>query len=621
MDIEWIVNGGFEKWMNGLPKFFNAVADAQVRRVKGYAGSGVQVEGGGLYQPVETMLGITYTLSVYHKGGKGYLSILEPRLMHRVVALERDEAFKKYSLTWKARAEEVWIVLADYEDDEPSIFDELSFSSPGFEKEGGYELVINGGFEFWRKAYPRDAFYRGLSDVLMPDHWKPLGSARISQIEGFDGLGVEIEAETAESGLQQFMAIDKGEEYVLSVRHRGGPGKVVLLSNDEWKVEKSISLSRDEEWRSYSISWASNTSSVCLRLIDESDGEPSYYDDASLVCKSSGPSMYEPPINTTFVLHIEPMTGSPMARQMRKPRLYEDWRRDIFWLKRKAEEYGHKLTALFNGEYMEYVVDFGHEDEIRQLIRDGHEVGGHFHSGYRIGPHQWHWRYDPRDPEDVRKMWDTSVECIGKVIPPSEIITFCAFGPRDVMIKHGVKVQAGAKLHPSYMFLGHNYYFPFRSTGDENSLEEDLNSPFVAIAHWANIGAWFPHFHPARLIDMQRDFLNLYRTWLSKESAPEPEGKDKVWSWGWNTHPGYFRTHEAAKEIVEKMLWWLNENFIGKKTSRGNVIAKPATMRMVYEEFLEWEKRHPGESSFNYVHPKEEIDKEFQPPPPRRKTK
>ena len=617
MNIEWIVNRSFEKWMNEMPRFFNLLGDARIRRTSGYIGAGVEVEGGGIYQTVETMLGVTYTLSVYHKGGKGYLSVLEPRQMYRVAALEEDKSFKRYSLSWRARAEEAWIVLADYEDGVPSIFDELSFTSPGFEDEESYQLATNGGFEFWRIADPRDAFYRGLTDVLMPDHWKPLGSAEISQTDGFDGLGVRVEAKAVDSGLQQFMAIDKGEKYVLSMRHKGGPGRVILLSNDEWKVEKSITLERDENWKSYSASWTSDKSSICLRLIDEPDEEPSYFDDASLRCQSSGPRMYEPPINICFVLHIEPVAGSPMATQMPKPRLYEDWRRDLLWLKRKAEEYGHKLTALFNGEYMEYVVDFGHEDEILQLIRDGHEVGSHFHFVYRTAPHQWHWEINPEnirriirdDPEYVKRVWATGVECVEKVIPHSENISICASGTVELMTKYGFKIDVGGRLHEAYTFLGHNYYFPFRPASD-NPLKEDFDTPFVSIAHYANISAWYPHFHPSRLIDMQMLFLNLYRTWLSKESAPEPEGKDKVWSWGWNTHPGYFRTHEAAKENIEKMLWWLNENFVGKKTSRGNIIAKPATMKEVYEEFLQWEKKHQKESSFSYIHPKEEITRE-----------
>ena len=618
--VEWVANGRFEKWSGKMPSLFHQLFPAQLRMVEGYSGFGVLVEGGGIYQYVETMLGIEYKLSVQHKGGKGAVNIITSLSASPAVSvpLKKDEKFEEYSFKWKASSSRIWLLLSDEEDGEPSVFDELSFTTEGFEVESGYELVIGGNFEFWRR----------IAGALMPlDGWKVLGSAYISQAEGFQGYGVKIEAKDANSGLKQFMSIDKGEEYILSARHKGGRARVQLTDNETGHVLTDLPIGEDDDWRTYSAELRAETTSVCIRLIDELDSKPSYFDDASLKGTPSGSVTYEPPINVIFVLHVEPMTKPGMISSSEE---YEDWRQNILWLKTKAEEYGHKITALFNGEYMEYVVDHGHEEEIRQFIRGGHQVGTHIHDVCREAPHKWTVEgrgLDVRKWEDVIKQWESAVEWVEKVIPHSENITVCAavIPPfeRKLMEKFGFKIAAsqGAGPDPTrrsrcnvgYDYIGHQPYFPYRPSSIDmlgHEMFEDLSTPYVNIEHYAQIGKEIAHGAPSRLIDFQRYFLNTYRAWLSKESTPEPEGKDKFWIFGWANHAGTpaYRgpMNERVKEDIEKFFYWLNTNFVGRKTPRGNIIAKTATMREVYKEFMEWEKKHPGQSSFSYVYPKDE---------------
>jgi len=618
MEIEWAANGDFEGWTAGLPRLFHVQGGARVGRAAGRVGWGVEVEGGAVYQAVETILGVDYVLSVYHRGGKASLSLSEAPDSPVLGSLTLGESasFEGCSLRWRATVPRVCLVLRDEADGRPSVFDDLSFTTPGFEEEGAYQFVTNGGFEFWRRT----------GGVLMPaDAWRMLGSAEVAQVESFEGRGVQVEAEGPESGLQQFMAIERGVDCVLSLYHRGGPARVALTANETGEAVKTLDLGESEEWRAYSAEWTSTTDSVCLRLIDLPDGKPSSFDGVSLTRRSTGPSTHEPPINVVFVLHVEPMTRSP--ERPSTPEMYGDWRGTVLWLKEVFEEYGQKITALFNGEYMEYVVDLGHEDEIRGLIRDGHEVGSHIHGGYREAPHRWRSAVDRGRWEDSLREWDTTVECVERVIPHSKNHTVCAVvnrrHERRLMARHGFKTCAysSSGLPPgpgegwrgrcdlAYPYIGHNQYFPYRpgereTPGEE--LVEDLRGPFVDIPYYAQISRELTHGHHGRLADFQRYFLNTYRAWRSKESTPEPEGGDKVWVYGWLTHAGSRATDEATEEDIEKMLSWLRTNFLGKKTPRGNVIARPATLKEVYDEFLQWEREHPGQSSFSYVHPEEE---------------
>lgn len=619
VEIEWAANGSFEKWSKGMPKLFHRLFPAEVKRAKGYSGFGVQVEGGGIYQYVETMPGMLYRLSVRHKGGKGAVSILAGLSISLAtsMSLKRDEDFEEYSFKWKASSSKAWLILSDELDGEPSIFDDLRFTASIVEAEGGYEFVTNGYFEFWRET--------PIGTVLPADGWRVIGSSKISQAEGLKGLAAEVNAEAPESGLRQFMAIEKDEECILSVSHRGGPAKIILSDNETKRVSKSLYLEESEDWKTLSTEWISTTHSVCLRLVDEPDGKPSYFDYVSLRCKPSGSVTYEPPINVIFILHVEPMTRPGVASS---PEQFEDWRQTILWLKERFEEHGHKITALFNGEYMEYVVDLGLEDEIRNLSRDGHQIGTHIHGGYREEPHRWRFQIDRSKWDDSVREWDTTVECVEKVIPHSENDTVCAIVnrkfERKLMMRHGFKIAYNSSGIPpwrewrgrcdmAYLYIGHNPYFPYRPADSEvpgEELMEDLNGPFVEIPYYAQIGDLFGRYHPiSGLIDCQRYFLNIFRAWLSKESTPEPEGKDKVWIYGWLTHAGshWGPMNERIKEDIEKMLWWLDINFIGKKTPRGNLIAKPATVREVYAQFLQWEKKHPKQSSFTYIHPKEAV--------------
>lgn len=81
--------------------------------------------------------------------------------------------------------------------------------------------------------------------------------------------------------------------------------------------------------------------------MDDFDSEPTFVDNISFYAPRSGTVTYEPPINILFVIHIEGKEESPDSIE------YLEWRDELFWLKNKFNLFGHKMTVLSNGEYME----------------------------------------------------------------------------------------------------------------------------------------------------------------------------------------------------------------------------------------------------------------------------
>jgi len=344
-------------------------------------------------------------------------------------------------------------------------------------------------------------------------------------------------------------------------------------------------------------------------VLDDDDGKPSYVDDISFVMNQSGSLKYEPPINVNFIIHVEPMPGPAGL----KTAVYDDWRATILWLKTMFDEYGHKITLQSNGEYMEHVLYFGHQAEINQFIVDGHEVATHNHNYYRNA--QFDWR--PASKSDfvmTNRSWADTKYYVDAVVGAANDTTMCAAVnrtfQRPLMKHYGYTVDgssaADGRERVSDEYIGHRPWHPFRPTNSTvpgQDLLEDFTAPFVYLDYYPQINSEFGHGSYSRLIDFQRYFLHIYKAWLTKQAAGEASGEDKVWVWGWLTHAGSGATSAQTKEKIETMLYWLNENFHRKKTPQGNLIAKPATEKEVYGEFVIWESTHPRQSSFSYYLP------------------
>jgi len=299
----------------------------------------------------------------------------------------------------------------------------------------------------------------------------------------------------------------------------------------------------------------------------------------------------EPPIQVIFDVHIEPMHVGPD---------YETRRTEVNWLWETALQYGARLTLESNGEYMEYCLEYGHEADFQQYLESGFDVGTHSHLVTYEGPHNWVQHSGPMSFGLVNQIIGDAEMFVDAVVGAENNFHLCTqtgdLYLDDMMDLHQFDFITGPG-EEGYWSFGHQVWNPFRPATAPGSgvLEEDLTMQFCTIPHLPQINK--PNAHGMNLLldQMKRRFLMIYIEWLSRVRN---NMDDKIWVWGFNSHPGQTNQHRDA--IVE-MLSWLNDNFIDHTLPTGDVVAVYASGSEIHQSFLDWEAVNPGASSFNHV--------------------
>lgn len=317
---------------------------------------------------------------------------------------------------------------------------------------------------------------------------------------------------------------------------------------------------------------------------------------------------YEPPIHALFVLHFDPPATPPKkpyfsVEERETVMNYERSRDELIWLLDFCQGNGVKMTALFNGFYPQIAMRRGELEPIERLLDEGHEVGTHAHSiRYNESTDRWVSAQDPYEFYSSAKYFvDEVLEEVGS----GENVTVCAALPKgkygledELMEEYGFWIATGNRPDFATKYFGHQVWNPWRARcSDErgHELEEDLSVDFVSIDHRSQIGSPTAHGVNSTVPELKKDFLTLYVEWKMHELMGL---EDKVWSWGVVHHPNY---GDQYNQDIEEFFLWLNEHFIGKKTPHGSTVAVYATARETAEDFLAWEREHPGKSSFSYV--------------------
>jgi len=169
----------------------------------------------------------------------------------------------------------------------------------------------------------------------------------------------------------------------------------------------------------------------------------------------------------------------------------------------------------------------------------------------------------------------------------------------DLMKKYGYDIGIGNRPAIALNYFGGIVWNPWRAECTDlegYALKEDKNVGFISIDHRAQIGSTTSHGGvDSRSDTLKRQFLMLYVEWKYRELR---DYEDKVWTWGVVHHPNY---GDRYNDHIEDFFSWLNKYFINKRTPSGNLIAVYSTASEVADQYYEWEKKHPGSSSFNYV--------------------
>lgn len=317
------------------------------------------------------------------------------------------------------------------------------------------------------------------------------------------------------------------------------------------------------------------------------------------------PEVGEPPINVLFVLHFDPPGRDFEVEGKECLNVYTTSRDELVWLLDFADRTGVKMTALFNGYYMQLALRRNELEPIERLVREGHEIGTHAHS-ICYDKKEDKWFKCPDAPDTWFRDAKVAIDTVLKEIGAQGNRAMCAMFGReeyeledDLMKKYGYDIGIGNRPEIALNYFGHIVWNPWRARCSNlkgHALEEDKSVGFVSIDHRAQIGSTTSHGGvDSRSDTLKRQFLMLYVEWKYREIR---NYEDKVWTWGVVHHPNY---GDRYNDHIEDFFSWLNKYFINKRTPSGNLIAVYSTASEVADQYYEWEKRHPGSSSFNYV--------------------
>ena len=312
----------------------------------------------------------------------------------------------------------------------------------------------------------------------------------------------------------------------------------------------------------------------------------------------------EPPINVLFVLHFDPPAGDFEVEGVECVNNYVRSRDELVWLLNFAEKSGVKMTALFNGYYIQHALRRNELEPLERLAAEGHEIGTHAHSiCYDKVGDRW-FRCSNADQwfRDAKTLVDTMLKEIGA----EGNRAMCAMFQKgmyshedDLMKKYGYDIGIGNRPEIALNYFGHIVWNPWRAECTDlegHALKEDKNVGFISIDHRAQIGSTTSHGGvDSRSDTLKRQFLMLYIEWKYRELR---DYEDKVWTWGVVHHPNY---GDKYNDHIEDFFSWLNKYFINKKTPSGNLIAVYSTASEVADQYYDWERKHPGSSSFSYV--------------------
>ncbi|HEC75746.1 MAG TPA: hypothetical protein ENI33_00605 [Thermoplasmatales archaeon] len=276
----------------------------------------------------------------------------------------------------------------------------------------------------------------------------------------------------------------------------------------------------------------------------------------------------------------------------------------MYWLRDTALAHGAKLTVSSNGEFMEFVEDFGDQELIKSYLDAGFNWGTHIHPLWRRDRHDWVLETPDVSEEIVRRIWQDNTNAVNSIIGSENnygVAPYQCAQPLLVklMNEFGFTIET-ALTEPAgilaYENFGHYPWNPFHPSPEAGKfLKECLNqTQYILIPHYPQLEPNPGPSGPRSLGTNQKYFIMEYIEWLHWQRNNLPA---KVWVFGIATHDCY---NNPNRIYIETMLSWLDENFIGKKIPTGEVIAEYATATQIAEEFLQWEAEHPGMSSFSW---------------------
>jgi hypothetical protein len=335
------------------------------------------------------------------------------------------------------------------------------------------------------------------------------------------------------------------------------------------------------------------------------------------ICGSSA-SAQQAPIHLIFDLHVDPFPVSGTYDQSRL--LYESKNDNMLWVLDQVEPLDLEISFLSGGQWMEFVIQDGALGTgagiLRRMYDLGGQVGTHTHAEYRVGPFQWETLADATDLTMSALIWQQARMLVDQGImvgfagsPPESIALINSVrgshAPddeeafHDLMQTYGYGTREPGPEEDYYGWYGHHIWHPFRPSA-ANYMAEDLSAYFVQVTQGPVIGMIGPHhgvMQDMRAETVKRQFLQLYINWRLADRSGAPE---KVWSWGWGSHARDYDLGSDTRTDLLDVVAWIGTNFQSRVEPTGSPVMEWSTHRDAATDYMAWETRNPGVSSFSF---------------------
>lgn len=284
------------------------------------------------------------------------------------------------------------------------------------------------------------------------------------------------------------------------------------------------------------------------------------------------PSVEQLPIHLVYANHVEvesvidyrpPLMDG--ATYTATPDRHAYTSGQLEWEMAQAEAVGARISFHMSGAYAERAVAAGDQARWTEHLSDGHSVGVHFHSFlHGSGPFQWTYSPSPAE-EQIVQAWQDNHDLVAALVGADTLwVGESHYGCQTCWEELGYRLRSTEQMAQ----LPAGQHIVWLVERDASGVITYPHFPQIGQASWHGPAERQIYFD-LRLPQLKKEFLMLYLEWLERERlglAPQ------VWAWGWVNHGGGNTQRYAAD--IQAMLTWLSDNFVGRTSPRGNVIAE-----------------------------------------------
>lgn len=292
-----------------------------------------------------------------------------------------------------------------------------------------------------------------------------------------------------------------------------------------------------------------------------------------------------------------------------------DWwdiKTDHFWTEHAAlmalidqvEAAGGLLSAQLSGEFARDAVLLAPESlpELRAALDRGHSFGAHFHDEALETDEEWQpLREDGLTDGEHSRIWDDHIAAVeamaGRTVVRVDAAESIDELDTQLDLENRHDVRLGSAGDPfSYTPWAHAIWTPVRVTPGL-TLTEDPDGYRVRVGMYPQIGKEEPaglHVLPTTVAQLQRHFLQTLAQWNRDQLDPDTP---RLWTFGVMTHPGQ---EDLSLEELDRFLGWLDDTFGDQVGPSGVPVYELVSDEQILDRYQDWERRWPGESSFDF---------------------